>query len=44
MQALLCAGMICEKKHDNDPQYVMLENIAGESIVTMKVLKFAKKI
>lgn len=30
------------KGHDNDSQYVMLENIAGELIATIKVLEFAK--
>ena len=30
------------KGHDNDSQYIMLENIAGELIATMKVLEFVK--
>ena len=30
------------KGHDNDSQYIMLENIAGELIATIKVLEFIK--
>lgn len=31
------------KRHDNNSQYVMLENVAGELIATMKALKFGKE-